>query len=264
MGGRGARSGGGAGGAFGVAGGGNMANPVLSAVPPNVQLGQPAPAVTSAQLQAMSGDEFATYLTALRTTPINPNIYYNHSWETQRLIANMPDLNQAPTMVDAKTFASLPGEALYRTVNEKMLSGGTHSNWDQQTALDICARTMTSDVSTIGAGRFGDGFYFATSKSESQMYGTYRNNVNRTATMQAKLNGNAKVISSTSLKHMFNGESQRVRNAVNTMSATSEWSGSGLMAYALWKGYNVVREGSYLNIIDRNAATWNSHVEAKK
>ena len=264
MGGRGAKSGGG--GAGGGAGGGlGAATPILGAVPPPIQPGMPAPAITTAQLQAMNADQFTDYLNALRSTPIDQNIYYNNSWDTQRLIANMPDLNQAPQMVDAKTFAGLPGNSLYRTVNETTVPGN-NSNWSKQSAIDICARTMTSDVTTIGAGALGDGFYFSPSKSVSQSgYGHHRGDVNKTATMEIKLNNNARVVSYSDLTNMFNRESSKVQNAVlRAGSSSGGWRNSGFTAYALWKGYNVVDDGGRVNIIDRRAATWSSHVEAWK
>lgn len=261
MGSRGARSAAGGGG-----GGGGMAaaGQPIGVTPPQVKAGAPAPAVTLAQLQAMDSDTFADYLDALHNTPINPNVYYNNKWATQRLIANMPDMNQAPTMVDAKTFATLSGDTLYRTVNEQTSMGGTHSNWDSQSAIDICARTMTSDVTTIGAGIMGDGFYFANTRSGSEAYGNHRNDIQRTAVMQAKLNGNARVVDHYQLSGMLARESSKVQNAVGRVGMTGEWTDSGHMAYALWKGYNVISDGSYFNVIDRRAATWSSRVTPKQ
>lgn len=252
MGGRGSRSGGGAGGG---AGGGNinaMWRQAFQPVPPPVLTpGQPVPAITQQQLQAMTDQEFATYLAGLKSTPIDKLTYYNDNWDTQRLIANMPELNRAPDVVDPQSFAQLPGEALYRTVNITR----------NESAVDICARTMTSDVTTIGAGRMGDGFYFANSLHGSQVnYGKYRGDINRTATMAVKLNSNAKPISESSLTNMLYKESSTVRNAVYGMKSNGDWSGSGLMAYALRKGYNVVHSGSYYNIIDRSVATFSGGI----
>ena len=249
MGGRGSRSGGlGAGGGLGGAGGGMggaLFGTAGATTPPPVTPGQPVPAITIQQLQSMNDQEFATYMTGLKSTPIDANTYYNHDWDTQRLVANMPELNRAPQIVDAQTFAGLTGQTVYRTVNA---SGN-------DTAVDICARTMTSDVSTIGGGRMGDGFYFANSLNGSQAYGAARNNINRTATMTAKLNSNARVVSDTQLRNMLSREPAAVRNAVSNMSGGG-WSGSSKMAYALYKGYNVVNDGSYYNVIDRNAVTF--------
>lgn len=230
-----------------VGGGG----PQPAAPPPNVQSGQPVPVVTQAQLQAMNDTEFANYLNGLKNTPIDPNTYYNNSWDTQRLIANMPELNMAPDVVDAQTFASLPGQELYRTVNRS----GT------DTAVDVCARSMASDVTTIGGGRMGDGFYFATDLHHSQTtYGNHRGDINGTATMTAKLNGNARVIKEDTLKSMLRKENTTVQSAVDSMDGGWFGGRSGLMAYALHKGYNVVDGGSYKNIIDRRAATWSQSV----
>lgn len=256
MGGRGSRAGG-----AGGAGGNinamwrNAFQPIgaagAGAPPPQVVPGQPVPAVTQQQLQSMSDTEFANYLNGLKSTPIDPLTYYNSSWDTQRLVANMPELNRAPQVVDPQTFASLPGETLYRTVN----ASGSES------AVDICGRTMASDVTTIGSGRMGDGFYFATSKSVSQNgYGNTRNNIQKTATMQAKLNANAKVISEDRLRQMVMNAPSEVKNAVLRMKSDGQWSGSGYMAFALRKGYNVVRGGGVLDIIDRSAATWSGEV----
>ena len=250
MGGRGSRSGGFGvgGGGFGAGGGvgGALFGTPNAVTPPPVQNGQPVPAITIQQLQSMNDQEFATYLNGLKSTPIDRNTYFNNDWDTQRLVANMPELNKAPQIADAQTFAGLKGETIYRTVN---LNG-------KDSAVDICARTMTSDVTTIGAGRMGDGFYFANSKNGSQAYGAFKNNVNKTATMTAKLNSNARVISESRLNSMLSNESATVRNAVYGMRSDGSWRGSGLMSYALYKGYNVVNGGSYYNVIDRNAATF--------
>lgn len=240
----GARGGGGLGGLGGALGG-------MPVAPPNVQPGQPVPAITIQQLQAMNDTEFVNYLNGLKSTPIDRLTYYNNDWDTQRLIANMPELNRAPAVVDPQSFATLPGQALYRTVN----ASGTES------ALDIAARTMTSDVTTIGQGRMGDGFYFATSKSVSQQgYGNNRNNINKTATMAAKLNSNASIISERDLDIMVSREKPSVRAAISNMRSGGMWPRSGYMAYALHKGYNVVQANGVLNVIDRNALTWSGEV----
>ena len=258
MGGRGSRSGGAPGGTLGGGGVGTLFTaggiPIPQGPPPNVTPGQPAPPVSIAQLQSMTDTEFANYLNALKSTPIDPNTYFNSDWDTQRLIANMPELNQAPSVVDAKTFASLPGQTMYRTVNAE----------GQNTAVDICARTMASDVTTIGAGVMGDGFYFSTSMSTSQgIYGKTRGNISKTATMSVKLNQNANVVTSVNLRSMLAKESRAVQSAVDNMRSGNVWGGthSGLMAYALRKGYNVVsRNDMTFNVIDRTAATWSSNV----
>lgn len=252
MGGRGSRSAGGGGGGNINAMWRQVFQPIGGAVPPTVTPGQPVPAVTQQQLQAMTDTEFTAYLNGLKSTPIDPLTYYNDSWDTQRLVANMPELNRAPQIVDASTFNSLPGDAIYRTVN----AGGG------QTAMDIVNRTMVSDVTTIGEGVNGDGFYFHFSKSGSQNYGSTRGDVMRTATMSAKLNSNAKIVLSSDLTNMLNGESREVQNAVRGMRSGGTWVGdSGLMAYALKKGYNVInRDGRIYNVIDRTAVTWSAEV----
>lgn len=247
FGGRGSRSGAGGGGVLGVRM--NAAN-MAAATPPTVTPGQPVPAITQQQLQNMTDQEFVNYLNGLKSTPIDSRTYYNHDWDTQRLVANMPELNRAPQVVDAATFASMKGETIYRTVN----SNATES------AVDICGRTLTSDVTTIGEGRMGDGFYCASTLLASQGgYGKYKNDVGRTATMQAKLNSNARVITEGKLQQMIMNESPTVKRALGGMKSGGTWTGatgSGAMAYALRKGYNVVRTSSIVNVIDRNAATW--------
>lgn len=233
--------------------GGALFGTPQAVTPPQVQNGQPVPAITIQQLQSMNDQEFANYMIGLKSTPIDKNTYYNNDWDTQRLVANMPELNKAPQIADPATFSSLPGDTIYRTVNAK----GVDS------AIDICARTMTSDVTTIGEGRMGDGFYFHISKSSSQtFYGNTRNNIQKTATMSAKLNSNAKVISEDRLQAMLSRESPTLRSAVRGMSSGGQWSGSGYIAYALYKGYNVVSDGRIYNIIDRSAATWSGGLEA--
>ena len=256
MGGRGSRSGGlGAGGRLGAIGGGAggaLFGQPGATTPPPVTPGQPVPAITVQQLQSMNDQEFATYMNGLKSTPIDRNTYYNNDWDTQRLVANMPELNKAPDVVDAQAFNRLPGQNIYRTVNAK----------GNESAVDICGRTMMSDVTTIGEGRMGDGFYFHTRLSSSQAYyGKTSNNIQKTATMTAKLNSNARVISESQLNSMLRNESRTVRRAVVGMKSGGGWDGdSGLMAYALYKGYNVVSDGTIYNIIDRSAATWSGDV----
>lgn len=253
MGGRGSRSAAGAG--LGLGGGGGIGLGAINMQPqapmPAIQPGQPVPAITVQQLQNMSDSEFVNYLNGLKSTPIDPRTYYNSDWDTQRLIANIPELNRAPQVVDPQTFASLPGQAMYRTVNASGM----------ESAVDICGRTMSSDVTTIGEGRMGDGFYFATNKAASQAgYGNTKNNITKTATMSAKLNGNANVISESNLQSMIMNETPAVRNAILGMKSGGMWRGSGYSAYALRKGYNAVSAGSVVNLIDRNAATWSGQI----
>ena len=235
-------------------GGGGGGQPAMQGggAPPNVQPGQPVPAISLQQLQSMSGAEFANYLNGLKSTPIDQRTYYNHDWDTQRFIANIPELNQAPEVVDPQTFKTLSGKTLFRTVNA--------TQYD--TALDICGRTLTSDVTTIGAGRMGDGFYFASSRSASQQgYGRYQNDITKTATMAAKLNKNANVVQESTLISMLGNEPGVVRNAVLNMNSGGGWRYSGLNAYALYKGYNVVQGGGVYALLDRNAATWSGGVQ---
>lgn len=258
MGGRGSRSGGlGAGGGLGAVGGGAggaLFGTPAAATPPQVTPGQPVPAISIQQLQSMSDQEFAAYMNGLKSTPIDRNTYYNSNWDTQRLVANMPELNRAPQVVDPQTFAGLSGPTIYRTVNANA----------RESAVDICGRTMMSDVTTIGEGRMGDGFYFHARLSSSQgFYGNTSNNIQKTATMSAKLNANARVISESQLQSMLSRESSSVRNAVRGMSSGGQWGGSGYMAYALHKGYNVVSDGTIYNVIDRNAATFSNNVIPK-
>ena len=217
---------------------------------PPIVPGQPVPAITVAQLQGMTDDEFATYMAGLRSTPIDSNTYYNHDWDTQRLAANMPELNKAPEIVDPGTFAQLSGTTLYRTVNST----------GRESAMDIVDRTLTSDVTTIGEGRMGDGFYFADTLRGSQLYGTTHGDVQKTATMAMKLNGNARIVDEGRLRSMLSQESPTLRRAVIGMKSGGNWSHSGLMAYAIRKGYNVVHNGSYYNVIDRTAATFSGDV----
>lgn len=263
MGGRGSRSGGlgvgrrgGIGGGNGGAGGGGALFGTPQAVtPPPVTNGQPVPAITIQQLQSMNDQEFATYMAGLKSTPIDQLTYYNNGWDTQRLVANIPELNRAPQVVDAQSFSRLPGDTIYRTVNSNA----------SETAVDVCGRTMMSDVTTIGEGRMGDGFYFHSSLTSSQsIYGNTSNNIQRTATMSAKLNSNAKVVSESRLQTMLSREPAAIQTAVHGMGHGGSWDrDSGYIAYALYKGYNVVSDGRIYNIIDRGAATWSGNVIPK-
>lgn len=209
--------------------------------------------LTQAALVSMTDDEFVDYINNVKQADMP---LFLAGWDTQRFIYSS-NINGLPQVVDDKTFQSMKGTTMYRTVN---------SAYDAKTdvgmtAPQIAQQTMGGTLSRIGGGIYGDGYYFDVSKSGSASYGYTRGNKTKTCQMQAKLNDNAKVVSYSQLTRMFSGESSKVQRAVNGMS--SGLSGGNLSVYALKKGYNVIDcGGGYFNVIDRSAMTMSSKITA--
>ena len=209
--------------------------------------------LTQSALMAMTDDEFADYIDSVKQADMP---LFLAGWDTQRFIYSS-NINGLPQVVDDKTFQSMKGTTMYRTVN---------SAYDAKTdvgmtAPQIAQQTMGGTLSRIGGGIYGDGYYFDVSKSGSASYGYTRGNKTKTCQMQAKLNDNAKVVSHSNLTRMFSNESSKVQRAVNGMS--SGLHGGNLSVYALKKGYNVIDcGGGYFNVIDRSAMTMSSKITA--
>ena len=203
---------------------------------------------TIAEIQAMSESEFDSYLKQAQSLDLDgflPNV------DTQRTIFAM-GLNGTPNVVDTKTFNSIKGETLYRTVN---WAGGNGVKISAPQILDQMAK---SSVNRIGSGVYGDGHYFADSQRGSNAYGNTRGNAMATSFVRMKLNSNAKIISHTALDRMYRNDNSASARRIKKMSGVAGYGGgssNGISIYALRKGYNVIDAGSYKVVIDRSAMT---------
>lgn len=225
-------------------GGRGSSSATARAVAPAPQPQPPASAMPSgtgslAALQSMDDASFVAYMQGLGSIDMPQFLADN---DLQRVVYDS-NVNDLPQVVDAKTFAQLPGKTMYRTVN---------SVYDRNTdvgmsAAQICDQTMGSAFSRVGDGIYGNGYYFADTRRASIAYGRTRGDTQRTAVMQMKLNSNARVVSYSQLQGMLRNESRAVRSAVRDIGV-----------YALRKGYNVIDVGrsGYYNVLDRSAITF--------
>lgn len=186
--------------------------------------------------------------------------HLNNNSDFQKLTYNL-NMNDKPQLVDDATLNSMNGTECFRTVD---------SVYNRQadisfTAPQIAAQTMAgryTRCSSDGQACYGDGIYFAKSRSASTPYGSTRGDVNKTCVMRAKLNSNAKVISYSSAT---NGMYREMRSGSEFGKQLRRCkSESAVSIYALANGYNVIDNGmGYLNVLNRGALTMSKSLTAK-
>jgi len=205
-------------------------------------------AKTQAELEAMTDTEFAQYVAQTQKIDM-PNFMPNA--DTQRFIYAM-GLNKTPEVVDTASFNKISGTTFYRTVNQFYDS----KNDVGMTAPQIMNQMMKGSLSRIGAGTYGDGYYFADNKSGSSSYGRTSGNVKATAQVRMKLNSNARAIDYSTLMNMYRrSKNAKTIGSISDMYDNRRGGDGSISVYALKKGYNVIRNGSYINVIDRSAMT---------
>ena len=233
--------------------------PVQPANQPVLTLGATTDMAT---IQAMTPQQFAQYVEQ-QNKAANPMSAMLHDSATQRLIYDT-GLNGKPQVVDDATFRQMPGMTLYRTVN----SAYDAANDVYHPADQIARQTMQSGMSRIGGGVHGDGFYFDTS-STLGTYGNRSHDVTKTAMMSAKFNGGERIVTKDRLTAMLRREPKAVRDAMSVPHRQKDSyrsSNNNLGAYALYKGYNVIRvssrgSGGYHVILDRSVLTFSSKLQ---
>lgn len=156
--------------------------------------------------------------------------------------------NDKPRIVTDKQLDSMSGPSLYRTVNgvRDTKKGITYPA--NQIAQQVQAGSVTR-VSDTGGSAYGRGIYFADHYYDSKAYGNVTGDVKKTAVMRAKLDPKAKTIS-------YSQASNGVRNEINSNSKLGQAlkkcdSKSQESIYALAKGYHVITNRSYYNVISR-------------
>lgn len=184
--------------------------------------------------------------------------HLNKRSDYQKLIYNL-GMNDKPTLVDDATLDSMKGTEVFRTVNF-VYDSSTDLGF---TAPQIAKQTQAGKITRVSNGStavYGDGIYFATSKSESSYYGNTRGNVNKTCMMRAKFNNNASIIS---YRNAVNGVSQEISNGTKLGKVLRSCNRSSQASiYALAKGYNVIDAGNgYMNVINRGALTMSKTVK---
>ena len=208
------------------------------------------------KLMAMTDFEFMDFLRDLSKVDMP---MFMPNWDTQKAIYSM-QLNDTPEVVDDKTFNSLPGTTMYRTVDSQY-DKATDVNMN---ANDIMQQLMYGRLNRIGGGYYGDGHYFANSYNESKVYGTHLNNVQKTAVVKMKFNNKARIITDRKLRSMLANEPKSIRTMISRLSSGKNGHGGELAVYALRKGYNVIHDGwSYYNVIDRSVMIMSKTIRPK-
>jgi hypothetical protein len=209
---------------------------------------------------AMSDDDKADFISTNIKSGVPDHLADN---SFQRFLYNS-QITDKPDIVDDATLDTMTGTEIFRTVNyvDKKYNPAGIGYTAPQIANQVMKGTDTR-VSDTGGSVYGRGIYFADSYSHStSMYGNTTGNVKATAVMRAKLNNNAKVISSTKAKF---GARQEIASGSKLGKALARCdSDSQASIYAMSKGFNVISSGhGYFNILNRNAMTMSKDVKAK-
>ena len=244
-----------------LSGGGNIqptATPTPQTQQPQVDDTQQAQAM-SAQYDAfmqMSDDQKADVIDSMIKQGVPDHLADN---DFQKMIYNI-GLNDKPQLVDDATLDGMNGTELWRTVNNVYDRRNDISYTADQIARQVQAGRVTR-VSDNGGSVYGRGIYFADNKSDSTMYGNTRGNVQKTAQIRCKLNGNAKVINHSKATQ---GVSAEIRSGskLGKILAKCDYD-SQASIYALAKGYNVITSGhGYYNVLNRNAVTMSKTISS--
>ena len=179
--------------------------------------------------------------------------------DLQKVIYNL-EFNDKPDLVDDKTLDKMAGKDIYRTVNSIYDS----KNDLNYTATDIAQQIQlgsTTRTSDNGGSAFGRGIYFADSYNDSASYGHRNNDISKTATIRAKLNKNANVISYSTAR--ANAQSE-ITNGTKLGKLLSKCDGSSIPSiYSLVKGYNVMTNNTgYYVVLNRKAMTMSKDIKA--
>ena len=247
-----------------LSGGGNIQPPLMTPQTDDTQ--QPTqvddtqqPQAMSAQYDAfmkMSDDQKADVIDNMLKQGVPAHLADN---DFQKMIYNI-GLNDKPQLVDDATLDGMNGTELWRTVNNVYDRKNDISYTADQIARQVQAGRVTR-VSDNGGSVYGRGIYFADSKSESSYYGNTHGNVQKTAQIRCKLNGNANVINHSKARQGVSDEISRGTKLGNVLKKCDHDSQTSI--YALSKGYNVITSGhGYYNVLNRNAVTMSKSIKS--
>lgn len=222
--------------------------------PPAVQAQPSTPSgLTLSDVQAMDDQQLHDFLIDVNKTDIPAFLNDIH---LQRMIYAL-GMNDTPEIVDSATFKQLttgPGALtpIYRTVNDTTVNGVS------MTAQDICDMLTDGDTTYVGNGIHGDGLYFSNDLAGSKAYG---HGGSRSKTVAAVLNMNAKVISETQLKSLYDSFVKTHPQSRKALGfARSKSSHDSMSQFALTQGYNVITSKQfggevYYTVLDRSVLT---------
>ena len=212
------------------------------------------------KFMALSDDEKADVIADAVLMDVPAHLAQN---DFQRFIYNT-GLNDKPDVVSDATLDSMKGEDLFRTVNGVYdKNNDINYNADQIVKQVQAGRVTRTDGS---ASVLGKGLYFAGKTSSTsayyestQYYGKTRGNIKQTAVMRAKLNSNAKIIDHLAVGGGVQSEINRGTRLGKVLKDCD--SASRKSIYAMCKGYNVIKDGNYFNVLNRNAMTMSSDIK---
>ena len=210
---------------------------------------------------AMSDDEKADVISDAIKQGVPDHLAQN---DFQRFVFNS-GLNDKPDVVDDATLDSMHGTEMFRTVND---------NYNKVTDIGYNADTMAKQVQ---GGRYtymdgnasvlGKGIYFAGKTNytsayyeSTNYYGKTKGDVKKSAVMRAKLNSNAKIMNYDTAKKGVSAEIAS-GSKLGKVSSKSD-SASRVSIFAMTKGYNVLQDGNYFNVLNRNAMTMSKDIKA--
>lgn len=214
------------------------------------------------KFMAMTDDEKADFISSNIKSGVPDHLADN---SFQRFLYNS-QITDRPDLVDDATLDTMTGTEIFRTVN--YVDKRYNPKGIGYTAPQIANQVMKGSdtrVSDTGGSAYGRGIYFADSYSHStSQYGDTRGNVKATAVMRAKLNNNAKIISSDKAKL---GASREIASGSKLGRALAKCDmQSRPSIYAMSKGFNVISANNgtgYYNILNRNAITMSKDIKAK-
>ena len=149
--------------------------------------------------------------------------------------------------------------SLYRTVNS-MYDGYNDISY---TAPQIASMTMKSGQLYLpngGKAVYGEGIYFATTRSASLAYGNTRGNMTKTCVMQAKFKPTAKIADYNTITRQVSAEISSGSQLGKALKKCSD----PYSVYALCKGYQAMDNGyGYTIIMDRSCLAMTQTLTAK-
>lgn len=231
---------------------------------PNIQNQAPStsntPVVTNAvsKLSQMTDDQLATLVNQSKRVDM-PNHLSDVSDATQKFVY-AAGINEKPTVLDDAAFKQYmadngirQSQMLARTVDgAQYVVNGTQINLQPaQVTQMIRDSALTYVGGKVGGMVHGAGTYFDQNGGKPTGYGS-RSSKTAIAVLDKS---RAKVIDHGTLDNMARGFA---RSHPKTARAIGPYNHRTMSIYALTMGYNVIRSGSYHNVIDRAALVMRS------
>lgn len=215
-------------------------------------------------LQSMSDDEFADFLSSTEKTDTPFGTMHTNS---QKIVQAL-GLHDKPIVVSDSELDDLISQngtpELFHSMDYV-----DNDEFGRKTATEIQESTMYGDYNVLSNGTYGRGTYFADTYERSTDYGTYDNDIERTAIIRATLSPNANVVDDVKLEIMIDNRAHVSDKLGNILKEReNDYPNRGysdnFTAYALKMGYNVIKHNDYYCVIDRSALIISQDVKPVK